>query len=185
MKMYMQLLFLGLFSFNVHVVSANDSASLFDFGKLTKTYGEPKVEINLNQNLLRLITGLAKTDDPEASAILSKIEYVQVRVYTVNGKSEVAMTELEKTSKVIRKDKWLPIVSVNEEGEKVRIFTKELDGKVKGLVVMNVSYEGDAQIKSENKHDIGHGEAVFIHIKGEIDPADLSKVTDSLNIDIN
>ena len=61
----------------------------------------------------------------------------------------------------------------NEENQKVRIFSKSTDQVIDGVVVMVVAPEKDG------------GEAVFINIVGEIDPTNIAKVTNKINIEIN
>jgi hypothetical protein len=65
---------------------------------------------------------------------------------------------------------------VNDKDERVRVFMKKTDGVMDGLVVMVV---GNERTGSDEV-----GEVVFINIVGEIDPANVNKVTDSLYIDI-
>lgn len=143
-----------------------------DFDDLSNVYGEPKVEINLGATLIGMVSAFSAQEDPEVAALLKKLEFVKVRVYSLNkGTAKHAFETVESVTKALRKDRWEPIVSVNEEGEKVRIFTKLTDGIIDGLVVMAVS-SGEG------------GEAVFINIVGEIDPAQVSKVTESLNVDV-
>ena len=57
---------------------------------------------------------------------------------------------------------------MNEADEQVQIFMKARDEKVEGLTVMAVNGE----------------EAVFLNILGVIDPAQVGKVMDSLNVDV-
>jgi len=58
---------------------------------------------------------------------------------------------------------------VRNEGEHARIYVKMNGNKIDGLTVM-AAEDGD--------------EAVFINVIGEIDPEDLSTVTDTLDIDL-
>ena len=64
---------------------------------------------------------------------------------------------------------WEPVVQVNEADQQVQIFMKTKDENVEGLTVMAVDAE----------------EAVFINILGVIDPAQLGKVMDTLNVDVD
>ena len=114
----------------------------------------------------------SNTSDPHTSEIISKLKAVRVNIYDIAGNDRPALDLIAKVSKEIQEKNWMPIISVNEDDEKVRIFTKVTDDIMDGLVVMVV----------ENNHD---GEAVFINIVGEIDPEQLNAVTDSLNIDVD
>lgn len=146
-----------------------------DFADLSAHYGEPKVEVNLSSGLMKLIGGFANAEDPEVGDILSKLEFIKVRVYNLNGKTEKASSTVDAVSSELRADNWETLVTVNdnEENQKVRIFSKSTKNVIDGVVVMVVSPEK------------GAGEAVFINIVGEIDPDKISKVTQSLDINID
>jgi hypothetical protein len=142
-----------------------------EFTNLEAEYGEPKVLVNLNKTMLGFVSKL-NVSDPETNELIKNLEGVRVHVYDIGSNEKPALDLLAKVSKDIQAKNWLPIVSVNEDDEKVRIFTKITDDVMDGLVVMVV--ENDSE-----------GEAVFINIVGEIDPEQISRVTDSLNIDID
>ena len=149
-------------------------AGQINFDELSKHYGDAKVEINLSKGLISMVSGLSKQNDPEVSDMLSKLEMVKVRVYNLNGEPEKAKNAVDKVTQLIKKDKWENIVTVNEQHEKVRIFSKANNDKIDGIIVMVV----DAQAEQG-------GEAVFINIVGEIDPANVTRVTQSLNINFD
>lgn len=147
-----------------------------DFADLSKHYGEPKVEVNLTADLMKMIGSFAKSEDPEVAEILSKLEHVKVRVYELNGELKHANETLETASKRLKADNWNTLVTVNdyEDDQNVRIFSKTSDGIIDGFVVMVVSPE------------VAGGEAVFVNIVGDIDPNQVAKITNSLDsIDIN
>ena len=145
-----------------------------NFTDLSSFYGEPKVEINLSASLMKMVGTFAKSEEPELGEMLSKLEYIKVRVYNLNGKAEKANTTIDSVSKKLKANKWETLVTVNdnEENQKVRIFSKSTKTVIDGIVVMVVSPEKEA------------GEAVFINIVGEIDPNKIAKITDKLGIDI-
>ncbi len=143
----------------------------FIFDDLSKDYGNPKVEINLSAALLGMVGTLAKVEEPEVGELLRKLEYIRVRVYNTGGDTQAAINSIAKHTQALRKDKWEVVVSVNEASDHVQIFSRSTDGLIDGLVLMAVS-EGDT-------------EAIFINIVGEIDPANIAKVTESFDISIN
>jgi hypothetical protein len=145
-----------------------------DFANLDSVYGEPRVMVNLNKTMLGFISKL-NMSDPESSELISKLKAVRVQIYNMTDNEQPALDLIAKVSNDIKTKNWLPIVSVNEKDEKVRIFTKITDDIMDGLMVMVIN-NGDASEESE---------AVFINIVGEIDPAQINKVTESLNIDID
>jgi hypothetical protein len=169
------LIFLSSTLFIASSVYANNitqERGYVDFASLDAVYGEPKVMVNLNKTMLGFISKI-NMSDPEASELISKLKAVRVQIYNMTGNDQPALDLIAKVSKDIKAKNWLPIVSVNEDEEKVRIFTKITNDIMDGLVVM--------VINSKENED---REAVFINIVGEIDPAQINKVTESLNIDI-
>ena len=145
-----------------------------DFANLDSVYGEPKVMVNLNKTMLGFISKI-NMSDPEASELISKLKAVRVQIYNMTDNDQPALDLIAKVSKDIKNKDWLPIVSVNEKDEKVRVFTKITDDVMDGLVVMVINNSDSRESR----------EAVFINIVGEIDPAQINKVTKSLNIDVD
>ena len=95
-----------------------------DFADLSSYYGEPKVEINLGGQMMKFIGKMSKNKEPEVAEILGALEEIKVRVYNINGDIDKAVESIDKVTAMIKKDNWMPIVSVNEKNEKVRIFMK-------------------------------------------------------------
>lgn len=146
-----------------------------DFADLSTHYGEPKVEINLSASLMKIVGSFADNGDPELANVLSKLESIKVRVYSLNGELDKANSTIDRVSRELKTDKWETLVTVNnnEDNQKVRIFSKSTGDVIDGVVVMVVSPEKEG------------GEAVFINIVGEIDPEQIGKVAKTLNVDIN
>ncbi len=168
-----------VFGFTVALLTMPAYASKqgqIDFADLTNHYGDPKVEINLNTSLMKMIGGFAdKTEDPEVANVLANLESIKVRVYNLNGKLKKASSTVDRVGRQLKKDNWETLITVNnnEDNQKVRVFSKSTRKVIDGVVVMVVSPEKEG------------GEAVFINIVGEIDPDNIAKVTESLDININ
>ena len=145
-----------------------------DFADLSAYYGEPSVEVNLTASLMKMIGSFAKSEEPEVGEILAKLESIKVRVYDLNGDLDKAVGTLEQVASELKADNWDTLVTVNnnEDNQKVRVLSKSTNEVIDGVVVMVVSPEDDA------------GEAVFINIVGEINPDEIAKVTETLDIDI-
>jgi len=142
-----------------------------DFTNLDSVYGEPKVMVNLNKTMLGFISKI-NMSDPDSAELISKLKAVRVQIYSIKNDDKPALELIAKVSKDIQDKNWLPIVSVTEEGEKVKVFTKITDDIMDGLVVMVINNKRKKR------------EAVFINIVGEIDPSQINRVTESLNIDV-
>lgn len=155
-------------------VYAKDNGQV-DFADLSSHYGEPMVEVNLTANLMHMIGSFAKSEKPEVAEILSNLDYVKVRIYSLNGKADEANLSIEGLSKKLKADSWETLVTVNdyEEDKNVRIFSKSTDDIIDGFVVMVVSPEKEG------------GQAVFVNIVGSIDPNQIAMITEHLDIDIN
>jgi dUTPase len=130
--------------------------------------------VNLNKTMLGFISKI-NMSDPEASELISKLKAVRVQIYNMTDNDQPALDLIAKVSEDIKTKDWLPIVTVNEKDEKVRVFTKITNDVMDGLVVMVIN---NSVVRNER-------EAVFINIVGEIDPAQINRVTKSLNIDID
>lgn len=163
-----------LIASSAFAIDISQERGFVDFASLDSVYGEPKVMVNLNKTMLGFISKI-NMSEPEAAELIGKLKAVRVQIYNMKGNDQPALDLIAKVSKEIKTRDWLPIVSVNEEDEKVRVFTKITDDIMDGLVVMVIN----------NNNDKAGREAVFINIVGEIDPAQINKVTESLNIDVN
>mgnify|MGYP000657212002 CR=1 FL=1 len=157
------------------LVMANDDISsqpgYVNFDSLESEYGEAKVLINLNKTMLGFMSKL-NAAGPATAELFSKLKAVRVQVYDIDKNEQPALELISKVTEEITRENWMPVVSINEPDEKIRIFTKLTDDIMDGLVVMTINEQGNGR------------EAVFINIVGEIDPAQINQVTDSLNINV-
>ena len=64
---------------------------------------------------------------------------------------------------------WQPIVQVKEQGENVQMFAQVEGDMMQGMAIMVVNEE----------------EAVFINILGQINPAEVGKVIEHLNVEVD
>lgn len=168
-KIILKLLSSCIFFLSINAYSSSKGA--IDFADLSSHYGEPKVEINLSAALIGMVGAFSGQSDPELAAMLNKLEFIKVRIYDFNQKpADHALESIQDVSSVLRRNSWLSVVSVNEVNQKVRVFTQVTNDIVDGLVLMAV--------------DTLSSEAVFINIVGEINPTDLAKITESLNMNV-
>ena len=63
----------------------------------------------------------------------------------------------------------VPEIEINEDDEQVLVYMKMEDGNMEGMTVMVVDDE----------------EAVFVNIIGQLNPAELGKVMDSFDVDVD
>ena len=141
-----------------------------DFGSLDAIYGEPRVMVNIGGPLMKLLSAAAAaSEDKEAAAMMQGLEGVRINIYDTAGNTEPALAQMNQAKAALQAEQWQPIIQVKEQGEDVQMFTR-LDGEVmQGMAIMVVNAE----------------EAVFLNILGTIDPNQVGKVMEQLNIDVD
>ena len=76
---------------------------------------------------------------------------------------------------------WQRLVYVEDEGEKVRIYAKLEGQRMVGMTVMVVGDDEGDETAGETSD--GPGDAVFINIAGDIDPAKLGRIASEVGVD--
>jgi len=146
-----------------------DLAGYVDFGDLSATYGEPKITINLGGTMLNFVGMMSSSESPETSEMISKLKGIRVQIYTLDENADAARDQFGKTKSSLKSSGWEPIVQVNEDDEQVLVYMKMIEGHMEGMTVMVVDEE----------------EAVFVNIIGQLNPAELGKVMDSFDVDVD
>ena len=146
-----------------------DLAGYVDFGDLSATYGEPKITINLGGTMLNFVGMMSSSESPETSEMISKLKGIRVQIYTLDENTDAARDQFGKTKSSLKSSGWEPIVQVNEDDEQVLVYMKMIEGDMEGMTVMVVDEE----------------EAVFVNIIGQLNPAELGKVMDSFDVDVD
>ena len=146
-----------------------DLAGYVDFGDLSITYGEPKITINLGGTMLNFVGMMSSSESPETSEMISKLKGIRVQIYTLDENTDAARDQFVMTKNSLKSSGWEPIVQVNEDDEQVLVYMKMIEGNMEGMTVMVVDEE----------------EAVFVNIIGQLNPAELGKVMDSFDVDVD
>jgi len=146
-----------------------DLPGYVDFGDLSSLYGEPKIIINLGETMLSFVSMMSSSKSPETADMISKLKGVRVQIYSTDENSDAARAQFNEVKGNLKTDGWEPIVQINDDDEQVLIYMKMENGLMEGMTVMVVDDE----------------EAVFINIIGQLNPAELSKVMDSLDVDVD
>ena len=146
-----------------------DLPGYVDFGDLSSLYGEPKIIINLGGTMLNFVSMMSSANSPETSELISKLKGVRVQIYSTDKNPDAARAQFNKVKGDLKSSGWEPIVQVNEEDQQVLIYMKMKDGNMEGMTVMVVDDE----------------EAVFVNVIGQLNPAELGKVMDSLDVDVD
>jgi len=146
-----------------------DLEGFIDFGDLSATYGEPKISINIGGSLLQFVGMMSEEGNPETSEIMSQLKGVRVFGYPIVDDPGVAREKFVEVKNTLKSKGWEPVVQVNEEDEQVLIYMKMNGASMEGMTVMTVDEE----------------EVMFINIIGKLDPKQLGKVMDGLDVDID
>ena len=146
-----------------------DLDGFIDFGDLSATYGEPKISINIGGTLLQFVGMMSEEGNPETSEIMSQLKGVRVFGYPIADDPGVAREKFGEVKNTLKSKGWEPVVQVNEEDEQVLIYMKMNGASMEGMTVMTVDEE----------------EVMFINIIGKLDPKQLGKVMDGLDVDID
>ena len=146
-----------------------DLAGFIDFGDLSAAYGEPKISINIGGTLLQFVGMMSEEGNPETSEMMSQLKGVRVFGYPISEDPTVAREKFDEVKKSLKSKGWEPVVQVNEDDERVLIYMKMDGDSMEGMTVMTVNDE----------------EVMFINIIGKLDPRQLGKVMDGLDVDID
>ena len=146
-----------------------DLPGYVDFGDLSATYGDPKITINLGGTMLGFVGMMSSEDSPETSELISKLKGIRVQIYSMDEDASAAKNQFGKTKKGLKSSGWEPIVQINEDDEQVLVYMKMENDNMEGMTVMVVDDE----------------EAVFVNIIGQLNPAELGKVMESFDVDVD
>lgn len=142
-----------------------------DFGDLSAiSVGEPSVEISLGSALLGFLRLAIQDEDKELADTIGKLRSIRISVFELEPDDLAdATARAVAISKQLKADGWETAVEINSDDTLVRMFMKMHNDKVAGMTVIVIEAESDA---------------VFINIVGEIDPAQLGRVTKKFGISL-
>ena len=146
-----------------------DLPGYVDFGDLSATYGDPKITINLGGTMLGFVGMMSSAESPETSDLISKLKGIRVQIYSMDEDASAAKSQFGKTRKGLKSSGWEPVVQINEDDEQVLVYMKMEGGNMEGMTVMVVDEE----------------EAVFVNVIGQLNPAELGKVMESFDVDVD
>ena len=146
-----------------------DYPGYVDFGELSDIFGEPSIQIAVGSSLLGLVGALSAQEDPEAAELFKRLNGVRVNVFENTEVSEEGIEFVKDASSKLSSMGWESVVTVNSADEQVRIFMKINEDMVQGITVMVVEAT----------------EAVFVNVIGDLNPAELEKVMDNFDVQID
>lgn len=145
-----------------------DFPGYVDFGELGDIFGEPTVQIAVGSSLLGLVGALSAQEDPETADLFKRLNGVRVSVFENTEVTDEGIAFVKDASSKLSSMGWESVVTVNSDEEQVRIFMKINEDSVEGITVMVVEST----------------EAVFVNVIGDLNPAELEKVMDNFDVDI-
>ena len=146
-----------------------DFPGYVDFGELGDIFGEPTVQIAVGSSLLGLVGALSAQEDPETADLFKRLNGVRVSVFENTKVTDEGIAFVKDASSKLSSMGWESVVTVNSAEEQVRIFMKINEDMVEGITVMVVE----------------DTEAVFVNVIGDLNPAELEKVMDNFDVDID
>jgi hypothetical protein len=131
---------------------------------------ESTIEVFLKGPLLKMVTEAVKSDDPELAVLLSGLKLIRVQVFPMDPeRSRSVAKKTDEMAKQLEKKGWEMAVRVREDEEHVYLYLLPgKDATVAGLVVMAIEDDG---------------EAAFVNIIGDIDPAQIGRIGRTFHID--
>jgi hypothetical protein len=133
---------------------------LFDFDNIPGVDEEPAVAVDINPQMMNFFRGMAVAADPEAADILTGLRSMRVRVYNNGDNTRQFSNFMDDVTEELEGAGWMPVVSAQDEGSKVRIHMQMTGEEVSGMTVMVAD----------------GGEAIFINIDGTVSAEDLGRV---------
>jgi hypothetical protein len=127
------------------------------------------VEVNLGGGLIKLVAAAAKKNDPELYSLLSGLKSIQLQVLPLTDKAPGSIkAKVDRAVHWLEERGWTAVVKVREGSEETFIYLKQAGEQIVGLTVLSFT-PGD--------------EAALINIVGRIDPEQLSRLGEGLDLE--
>lgn len=159
----------GLSCLTAH--AANPPAGFIDFGKLSPgDSGGEFVEVNVNSNLINMVTRLAQKAEPEVAQALQGLQLIRVNVIGLTDDNRSDISDRIKSIRAqLDTQGWERIVTAQQKKQDVGVYLKLRGSEaVEGLVVTVLD---------------GKKQAVFVNIVGDIKPEKLGLIGERFNIE--
>jgi len=116
----------------------------------------PSINLNFDQAAVRSLASLVGEGNPQLTELADGIDFVRARVFDLEeGRSDEVLAAIDETADQLKRKGWAALVSVQGEGERAYVLMRVHDSFVAGLIAAFAD----------------HGDAGFVHVMGEIDPA--------------
>jgi hypothetical protein len=156
---------------------------------------EATVEVNLRGAVLRLIGAASRTEEPGFAEMVDKLRLIRVQVFPLKDLDPTKVQErIAALGSRVEQQGWEKVVQVQvvrgkEQAEQARAQARLSGGTIAGLgeqarVYLKLSGEKIAGllVMAVDKSDQGGEEVVFVNIVGELDPEQIGRLGQQLNI---
>jgi hypothetical protein len=126
------------------------------------------VENNIDGPLLRMVAEATKREDPGFSAVLAGLKSIKVQVFPLKGvDADAVKTRIGRSAHWLEDRGWVSMLKVRDQGEETYIYLKQAGDRIDGLTLLSFNPKQ---------------EAVVINIVGRIDPAQIGRISQRLNL---
>jgi hypothetical protein len=125
------------------------------------------IEINLRGAMLRMISSFTGDEDPEFAALVAGLDAVHVRSGEFDP-AEMAdvSSRVAAGQRWLRDNGWLAMLRVQDEGDEIYIYTREMGVDIVGLAILALE----------------SGEATAINLIGRIDPDQIGRLAEGFAV---
>jgi hypothetical protein len=142
-----------------------------DFAPLERITQEAKVEVNLRNPMLSLVSKMVGHEEPELREMLANLKLVRVRVYELTPYVEQEFISAgSETTTRLDKAGWERVARVRDRDERVDIYFKPSSNAefIDGVLVIALD-----------------DEATFVNIVGTIRPEDVGRISEHFDIGVD
>jgi len=125
------------------------------------------VTLSIGPVLLHIAAEAVDEDEPETAALLRGLDGVRVRIYEIDGNAERVASRIRRMGEHLRRDRWQPVMLVQEQGEQTQMLVRSSGDRIQGLTLI-----------TSDRH-----EAVVINLMGNLEPRLFSDVMEALDVD--
>lgn len=133
---------------------------------------EATVEVNLRGAVLRLIGAASRGEEPEFAEMIDKLQLIRVLIFPLKDLDPTRVQDrIAALGSRVEQQGWEKVVRVKEREEQAHVYLKLTGEQIAGLLVMAV-----------DNSDKGEDAVVFVNIVGQIDPEQIGRLGQQLNI---
>jgi len=153
--------------FCIALTGAAAAQSIFNFDDIPGVSQEPAVSVDINPVMIGFVREMWRESDPAGADLLNGLRGISLRVYHDVDSTRQFNRFIDNVAEELEGSGWLPVVTAQDEGSKVRMHMQMTNQEVSGMTVM-----------------VADGaEAIFITIDGTVSAQDLGRVLAMLPMD--